>query len=439
MLLLKNGKILDEIGALTGADILIKNGKIAQISTFIDAVEAAKAFVVENVNVDETNIKIVELNGKVITPGLIDVHVHLREPGSEHKETIATGTASAARGGYTLVAAMPNTNPVPDSEVNLRKILEKIKEDAIVRVLTYGSLTTNLEGVELVDFAGLASDVIAFSDDGNGIQEAGLMYRAMESAVKVSRPIVAHCEDDSLLFGGYLHEGTYAEADGHRGILSASESVQIARDAILAKSTDAQYHVCHVSTEESVSIIRWAKSEGIKISAEVSPHHLLLTDTDIIDENITNFKMNPPLRGEKDRLACVEGVLDGTIDIIATDHAPHADVEKALPVDHAPFGIVGLETAFPLMYTNFVKNGNWSLKFLIDRMTVIPAKVFGLEYGRLEVGRIADIAVFDLDADYKIDVDAFVSKGRNSPFDGYEVSGETFMTIVGGEIVYRRL
>lgn len=422
MLLLKNGQMLNEEGALIATDILIKDGKIAEIAT----------------NIEATDAEIIALNGKLITAGLIDVHVHLREPGGEHKETVATGTASAARGGYTLIAAMPNTNPVPDSAENLAVVLDKIKKDAIVRVLPYGSITTALKGEDLVDFNTLEQDVIAFTDDGRGIQTAGLMLEAMQIAKKVGKPIVAHCEDDSLLFGGYLHDGTYAADHHHKGILSASESVHIARDAILAKAAGTQYHVCHVSTKESVSVIRWAKAEGIKITAEVSPHHLLLADKDIVAADIANFKMNPPLRGEEDRLACIEGVLDGTIDMIATDHAPHTADEKALPIDEAPFGIVGLETAFPLMYTHFVKNGDWSLKFLIDRMTRFPAEVFDLPYGKLEVGGFADIAVFDLDAEYEIDVNDFVSKGKNTPFGGCVVNGETFMTIVAGEVVYRR-
>ena len=422
MLLLKNGQMLNEEGVLINTDMLVIDGKIQKIATTIE----------------ETNAKTVELDGKLITPGLIDVHVHLREPGGEQKETIATGTQSAARGGYTLIAAMPNTNPVPDSKENLQGILDKIKQNAIVRVLPYGSITTNLKGDELIDFAPLADDVIAFTDDGRGIQEAGMMYHAMQNAAKVDKPIVAHCEDDSLLFGGYLHDGTYAADNQHKGILSASESIHIARDAILAKATDATYHVCHVSTKESVSIIRWAKSEGIKITAEVSPHHLLLADQDIKASDIANFKMNPPLRGEEDRLACLEGILDGTIDVIATDHAPHTADEKAWPIDQAPFGIVGLETAFPLMYTNFVKNGNWSLKFLIDRMTTIPAQLFNLPYGKLEAGAPADIAIFDLESAYKIDANDFVSKGKNTPFNGYNVNGETFMTIVDGKIVYQK-
>lgn len=422
MLLLKNGRILDKSGTMITTDILIVNGKIAKIATDIESVAA----------------KVVALNGKLITPGLIDVHVHLREPGGEHKETIATGTAAAARGGYTLIAAMPNTNPVPDCEKHLGEILKLIEKNAAIRVLPYGSITVNLKGEELIDFPKLAKDVIGFTDDGRGIQEAGMMYHAMQKATEVKKPIVAHCEDDSLLFGGYLHDGTYAADHHHKGILSASESIHIARDAILAKATDAQYHVCHVSTKESVSVIRFAKSEGVKITAEVSPHHLLLADKDIIANNLASFKMNPPLRDEEDRLACLAGVLDGTIDIIATDHAPHTAGEKARPIDEAPFGIVGLETAFSLMYTNFVKNGDWSLKFLIDRMTTMPAEIFGLPYGKLEEGRIADLAVFDLDAAYQINVDDFVSKGQNTPFAGYEVNGQTFMTIVEGQVVYQK-
>lgn len=422
MLLLKNGQILNEEGLLITTDLLIEGNKIKQIAP----------------EITENAAKVVELNQKLITPGLIDVHVHLREPGGEHKETIASGTGAAARGGYTLIAAMPNTNPVPDSRENLDGILDIIKKDASVRVLPYGSITTALKGDALIDFEEIAADVIAFTDDGRGIQEAGMMYIAMKNAQQVDKPIVAHCEDDSLLFGGYFHDGDYAKLNDHKGILSASESVHVARDAILASAADARYHVCHVSTKESVSIIRWAKKEGIKITAEVSPHHLLLADKDIKEQDLANFKMNPPLRDEADRLALIEGVLDGTIDIIATDHAPHAKDEKAWHIDEAPFGIVGLETAFPLMYTHFVKNGNWSLKFLIDRMTKIPADIFKLPYGRLEVGAIADVAVFDLDITHQINVNDFVSKGKNTPFGGYDITGETFMTVVNGEIVYKK-
>jgi len=424
MLLLKNGKILNQVGDLVATDVLIKDGIIAEMGIGIQPV---------------IETKIIELDGKLITPGLIDVHVHLREPGFEAKETVATGTAAAARGGYTMIAAMPNTNPVPDSAETLQVVLDKITDVAVVRVLPYGAITNGLAGQELVDFAPLAAHVIGFTDDGKGIQQAGMMYTAMQNAACVNRPIVAHCEDDSLLFGGYLHDGEYSNANDHKGILSASESVHIARDSILAKATGAQYHVCHISTKESVSIIRWAKSEGIRVTAEVSPHHLLLADKDINQGDIANYKMNPPLRGEDDRLALIEGVLDGTIDIIATDHAPHTAAEKAQPLDKMPFGIVGLETAFPLMYTNFVKNGDWSLKFLIDRMTQIPAQIFDLPYGVLATGAPADIAIFDLETEYELDVETFASKGKNTPFHGYKVFGETFMTIVDGKVVYERL
>jgi len=421
-MLLKNAMILSTNGELVKKDVLVLDGQISKIED----------------NIENLNSEVIDLEGHLLTPGLIDVHVHLREPGGEHKETIKTGTESAARGGFTLIASMPNTNPVPDSVDTLKIVLDKIENDAIVRVVPYAAITTALKGDELIDFNELSNDVIAFTDDGRGIQEAGMMFKAMSNAKAVNKPIVAHCEDDSLLFGGYLHEGSYANENDHRGILSASESVHVARDALLAKATDSSYHVCHVSTKESVSLIRWAKSEGIKITAEVSPHHLLLADKDIIDNDLPNFKMNPPLRDESDRLALIAGVEDGTIDIIATDHAPHADFEKAWGIDKAPFGIVGLETSFPLMYTHFVKNGNWSLEFLIDRMTKIPAQIFNLPYGELKVGGLADLAAFDLTKEYEIDPEKFVSKGKNTPFGGYIVTGETVMTMVDGKIVYKR-
>jgi len=422
MLLLKNGQILNGEGVLVDTDILIEEGKISKIAPAIEAELA----------------EVIELDRKLITPGLIDVHVHLREPGGEHKETIATGTRAAARGGFTFIAAMPNTIPVPDSGESLEGILAKIEKDAVVRVAPYGSITTGLAGQELVDFPALAERVFAFTDDGKGIQEAGMMLEVMAEAAKVDKVIAAHCEEESLLFGGYLHDGEYAKKHGHKGINSESESVQVARDVLLAKATGVRYHVCHVSTKESVSLIRWAKSEGIQVTAEVAPHHLLLADTDIVCENATNYKMNPPLRSEADRLACVEGVLDGTIDLIATDHAPHTEEEKSTPLHEAPFGIAGLEIAFPLMYTNFVKNGDWSLKFLVDRMTEIPAKVFNLPYGKLEIGAVADLAVFDLDVTYEINASDFVSKGKNTPFIGNNVSGETYLTVVDGKVVYQK-
>ena len=422
MLLLKNGKILDNNGELISTDILIEAGNITNMAPHISA----------------SSIKeVVDLKGKFIAPGLIDVHVHLREPGGEHKETIATGTKAAARGGYTLVAAMPNTNPVPDDRPHLDALLAKIESDAIIRVLPYGSITQNLKGETLVNFEALAHDVIGFTDDGKGIQTAGQMYEAMVQAAAAGKPIVAHCEDESVLFGGYFHAGDYAKTHGHKGILSATESIHIARDALLAKATGVHYHVCHVSTKESVSLIRWAKAEGIHITAEVSPHHLLLSDKHIPASSPENHKMNPPLRGEDDRLACLEGLLDGTIDMIATDHAPHTAEEKAWPIDEAPFGIVGLETAFSLLYTHLVKLGICTLSFLIEKMSTIPAKTFGLNGGTLRTGALADLVVFDLETLTEIDPTAFVSKGKNTPFAKWSVYGMTYMTVVNGKIIYK--
>jgi len=422
-ILLKNGKMISEGGCqLQSTDVLIEDGTVKKIAQNIAATP---------------DMDVYTLAGKLIAPGLIDVHVHLREPGGEHKETIATGTEAAARGGYTTICAMPNTNPVPDSHETIDYINGLFTEQALVRVLPYGAMTHGLRGEELVDFEANADGIFAFTDDGRGIQTAGMMYEAMAKAARLGKSIVAHCEDDSLLFGGYLHAGEYAATNGHKGIMSASESVHIARDALLAWETGVHYHVCHISTKQSVEVVRWAKSMGINITAEVSPHHLLLSDKDIQAANISDYKMNPPLRGEEDRLACVEGLLDGTIDIIATDHAPHSADEKAQSVDKAPFGIVGLETAFPLMYTNFVKTGKLSLGKLIDLMATKPAKIFGLDAGRLEVGAPADIAIIDLDAEATINRNEFKSKGRNTPFDGTKVIGIPTMTIFDGEVVYK--
>ena len=422
MLLLKNGQVLDRNLGFRVADVLIDGRQIVKIAAGIEVKDA----------------RVINVAGQVVVPGFIDVHVHMREPGFEHKETIRAATAAAARGGFTTIAAMPNTNPVPDSTESLAVVQDLIEKDAVVRVLPYAAITKNEAGDELVDFAMLADDVFAFSDDGRGIQSAGMMYNAMVQAKSVGKPLVAHCEDESLLFGGYLHAGDYAREHGHRGISSVSESVHVARDVLLAQATGVHYHVCHVSTSASVELIRWAKSQGIHVTAEVAPHHLLLSDKDIPadGDGISNFKMNPPLRSENDRRALIAGLLDGTIDMIATDHAPHGADEKALDVSIAPFGIVGLETAFPLLYTHFVKSGQMDLKQLIDCMASKPAAVFGLDYGVLAEGAIADIAVIDLEAEWIVDVSKFVSMGQNSPFGGYDVSSRVTLTIVDGEVVY---
>ena len=422
MILLKNGQKVNENNELVTIDVLIKDGIIIEINECIENTEA----------------QIYDLAGKLVSPGLIDVHVHLREPGYERKETIETGTKAAARGGYTTIAAMANTIPVPDSLEHVTYVEELLQKSAQVRVFPYAAITIGEKGEEIVDVETLATKtcILGFSDDGHGIQEAGVMYQAMKRAKAVNKPIVAHCEDDSLLFGGYLHDGEYAKANGHKGILSVSESAQIARDIMLAKATGVHYHICHISTKESVELVRFAKSQGINVTAEVSPHHLILCDTDIVNDD-TNFKMNPPLRSEDDRLACIEGLLDGTIDVIATDHAPHHEDEKAWGIETAPFGIVGLETSFPLMYTKFVKTGKMTLKQLIDCMSTKPANIFNLPYGTLTVGADADITIIDLDKEMEIDSTQFLSKGKNTPFNGYRVAGWPVMTLVGGKIVYK--
>ena len=421
MILLKNGRQINESNELVAIDLLVKDGIIIEMNECIENTEA----------------QVYDLAGKLVSPGLIDVHVHLREPGYERKETIETGTKAAARGGYTTIAAMANTIPVPDSMESVTYIEGLLQQSAQVRVFPYAAITLGERGQEIVDVEALSeTSILGFSDDGRGIQEAGVMYQAMQRAKAVNKPIVAHCEDDSLLFGGYLHDGEYAKANGHRGILSVSESAQIARDIMLAQATGVHYHICHISTKESVELVRFAKAQGINVTAEVSPHHLILCDTDIVNDD-PNFKMNPPLRADADRIACVQGLLDGTIDVIATDHAPHHEDEKAWGIETAPFGIVGLETAFPLMYTTFVKTGKMTLKQLIDCMSTKPATIFNLPYGKLEVGAVADITIIDLDKEMEIDSTQFLSKGKNTPFNGYRVAGWPVMTLVGGKVTYK--
>ena len=421
MILLKNGRQINESNELVAVDLVVKDGIIIEMTECIENTEA----------------QVYDLAGKLVSPGLIDVHVHLREPGYERKETIETGTKAAARGGYTTIAAMANTIPVPDSMESVTYIEGLLQQSAQVRVFPYAAITLGERGQEIVDVEALSeTSILGFSDDGRGIQEAGVMYQAMQRAKAVNKPIVAHCEDDSLLFGGYLHDGEYAKANGHRGILSVSESAQIARDIMLAQATGVHYHICHISTKESVELVRFAKAQGINVTAEVSPHHLILCDTDIVNDD-PNFKMNPPLRADADRIACVQGLLDGTIDVIATDHAPHHEDEKAWGIETAPFGIVGLETAFPLMYTTFVKTGKMTLKQLIDCMSTKPATIFNLPYGKLEVGAVADITIIDLDKEMEIDSTQFLSKGKNTPFNGYRVAGWPVMTLVGGKVVYK--
>ncbi|CAG7605349.1 Dihydroorotase [Paenibacillus solanacearum] len=378
----------------------------------------------------------IDAQGKLLTPGLIDMHVHLREPGFEHKETIATGTRSAARGGFTTIACMPNTRPVIDTVETVKYVLDKAETEGIVRVLPYGCITKNELGRELTDFDALkAAGVIGYTDDGVGVQSAQMMKDAMAKAASIGMPIIAHCEDNTLVEGAAVSEGEFARKNGLKGIPNESEAIHVGRDILLAEATGVHYHVCHVSTEQSVRLIRHAKQFGIKVTAEVCPHHLILSDEDIPGMD-ANWKMNPPLRTPRDVQACIEGLLDGTIDIVVTDHAPHSEEEKARGMALAPFGIVGFETAFPLLYTKFVATGQWTLQFLVDKMTKLPAEVFGLPWGKLEVGAAADLTLIDLETEKAVDPAEFASKGRNTPFTGWKLKGWPALTIMEGKVVW---
>ncbi|MFE5319838.1 dihydroorotase [Paenibacillus sp. NPDC056579] len=385
---------------------------------------------------DTAGHTVVDAAGNLVTPGLIDMHVHLREPGFEHKETIATGTRSAARGGYTTIACMPNTRPVIDTVETVKYVLDKAETEGVIRVLPYGCITKNELGRELTDFDALKeAGVIGFTDDGVGVQSAQMMKDAMAKAASIGLPVIAHCEDNTLVEGAWVSEGAFSKKHGLKGIPNESEAIHVGRDVLLAEATGVHYHVCHVSTEQSVRLIRHAKQFGIKVTAEVCPHHLLLSDEDIPGMD-ANWKMNPPLRTPRDVQACIEGLLDGTIDIIVTDHAPHSEEEKARGVDLAPFGIVGFETAFPLLYTKFVATGEWTLQFLIDKMTSLPAQVFGLPWGTLEVGKEADLTMIDLETEKEVNPAEFASKGRNTPFTGWKLKGWPTWTMAGGKVVW---
>ena len=364
----------------------------------------------------------------IFIPGFCDVHVHFREPGFSYKETVKSGSASAARGGYTAVCTMPNLKPVPDSRENLALQLEAIKNGAVVDVYPYGAITVGQMGEELSDMDGMANDVIAFSDDGRGVQSDSMMRNAMEKARSLGKMIVAHCEVNSLLFGGYIHDGEYAKAHGHRGICSASEYEQIARDIKLAKETGCAYHVCHISAKESVELIRQAKREGVNITCETAPHYLVLDDSCLIEDG--RFKMNPPLRGEADKAALIEGILDGTVDMIATDHAPHSREEKSKGLAGSNFGIVGLETAFPVMYTHLVKKGIITLEKTVELMVKNPRERFGIPMGN-------DFSVWDLSKEYRVDPEKFASMGRATPFEGELLCAENLATVKDGKIIYK--
>ena len=364
----------------------------------------------------------------IIVPGLCDVHVHFREPGFSYKETIASGSAAAAHGGYTTVCTMPNLDPVPDSAEHLQVQLDAIKRGAAIKVLPYGAITVGEKGEKLADMEAMSDKVCAFSDDGKGVQNDEMMREAMTAAKRLGKIIAAHCEDNSLLFGGYIHDGEYARMHGHRGISSASEYKQIERDLRLAEETGCAYHVCHISTKESVELIRQAKARGVNVTCETAPHYLVLCDEDMQEDG--RFKMNPPLRSREDKKALIEGIKDGTIDMIATDHAPHSAEEKGRGLEKSLMGVVGLETAFPVLYTELVTKNIITLDRLVELMSFKPKERFGIDTNN-------DFAVFDISEAYKIDPKDFFSMGRATPFAGREVFGRCLLTVHNEKVVYK--
>ena len=417
-IVLKGGRVFSG-GKSFEADVVVCGDRIAEVTP-----EAAIL----------PGDKVVDCRGRWVTAGLVDLHVHLREPGFSSKETIATGTAAAAHGGFTTVCAMPNLEPAPDSLENLRRETAIIERDAVVKVLPYATITRRRAGREIVDFAALRPYVAAFSDDGSGVQDDGMMLAAMRAAAANDCIIAAHCEVNSLLHGGYIHDGAYAAAHGHKGISSESEWRQIERDIKLAEQTGCRYHVCHISTKESVALIRDAKRSGVRITCETGPHYLTMCDADLREEG--RFKMNPPIRSAADRDALIEGAQDGTIDVIATDHAPHTAEEKSRGLAGSAMGVAGLETSFAVIYTKLVMAGIISPERMIELMAEAPRRIFTLG-GGLAAGEKADIAVFDLDNEFTVDPATFLSKGRSTPFEGWRLHGQTILTLVDGRTAHR--
>lgn len=415
---LKNAQVFEK-GRFVQNDIFVSDGLIAGIAPVLPHAIGEIVF---------------ELNNCFVFPGFVDVHVHLRQPGFLYKETIETGTKAAAHGGYTSVCAMPNLNPPPDCLDNLKIELDEIKRSAVVNVYPYATITKGQDGLALSDMEEMANAVAAFSDDGKGVQNESMMRAAMIKAKGLGKIIAAHCEDNTLLEGGYIHEGEYAKAHGHKGISSESEWKQLERDLNLVKETGCKYHACHISTKESVELIRKAKAQGLDVSCETAPHYLMLTQADLQEDG--RFKMNPPLRAEEDRQALLAGICDGTIDMIATDHAPHSFEEKSGGLKDSLMGIVGLETAFPILYTNLVKPGEITLPKLIALMQENPAKRFGIG-APLDVGQPADLTVFDLNNSYGINPNEFLSKGKSTPFEQNTVYGKCLMTMVEGRVAWQ--
>ena len=418
-LLLKNGTVYYQ-GKMQKVDVLIQNGVVCKIDRDIQA----------------DGCPVIDSSKFNIIPGLADVHVHLREPGFSYKETILTGTKAAAKGGFTLVAAMPNLNPVPDSAEHLKVELDRIEKNRVIKVLPYGSITVGEKGKELRDMAGMAKDVIAFSDDGKGVQNSEMMEKAMTVAKELNKPIVAHCEVESLLNGGYIHDGEYAKLHGHKGISSASEYEEVIRDINLSEKTGCQFHACHISTKESVDAIRQAKAKGLKVSGETGPHYLAFTDMDLQESG--SWKMNPPIRSEEDRQALIKGVRDGTIECIITDHAPHSREEKSKGLAGSSMGVVGLETSFAAVNTYMVEKGYISFEKLVEVMSINPRKIFGLESG-IQIGKPADITIVDPQAKWTVNPEEFISMGKATPFAGKTLTGKVIATIYNGDFAYSEL
>ena len=417
--LLQNAQILSSGGVFRAADVLLSGGRIVSIGDRISCPADAVS---------------IDLHKAVLFPGFVDVHVHLREPGFSYKETIRTGTLAAAHGGFAHVAAMPNLNPVPDCAAALAVQRAIIEKDALVHVHPYGAVSVGEKGERLADLDGLAPGVIAFSDDGRGVQSESLMREAMMQCRRLGKILAAHCEDNSLLHGGYIHDGAYARAHGHRGICSESEWGPIARDLKLAEQTGCAYHVCHVSTKESVALIRAAKRRGVDVTCETAPHYLTFTDEDLQEDG--RFKMNPPLRAREDRDALIEGLLDGTIDMLVTDHAPHSREEKARGLEKSAMGVVGLETSFAASYTALVQTGILPLGKLVDLMHGAPMRRFGCGT-ELAEGQPADLTAFDLTKTYTVDPETFLTMGRSTPFAGCALTGVCKLTMIGGEPVWK--
>lgn len=424
-ILIKDGNVFHN-NQITQQDILVSDGRIRAIGRDLDALGE---------KVDRT----INAAGKLVAPGLVDVHVHYREPGQTYKETIKTGSQAAAHGGFTTVCAMPNVDPAPDTPEKLRNMEKLNAQDGVVHIYQYATITKNRTSEEPVDYQALKdAGAIGFSNDGSGIQTAGAMMTAMEGIAATGLPLAAHVEDESLKLDGVMNAGDRAAKLGLPGIPGVAESSQVARDLLLAQATGVHYHICHVSTKESVALVRWAKQQGIPVTCEAAPHHMLLTEDDVTADD-PNFKMNPPLRSEVDRQAVIDGLLDGTIDMIATDHAPHSKEEKTGDLRHAAFGITGSETAFSTLYTRYVRTGVFTLAQLLNWLSRRPAELFHLDQaGTLMPGQPADIAIFDLEHPHVLSAAEYRSKGTNTPFTGHRVYGTTVLTMVAGQVVYEQ-